>query len=148
MMKNRYGMPAALAIALAPLMSAPLGGCGGSQPGAAVETSPTQVAPAAEASIDVRPRTGANAVDLSVAHLPPPERLGSGLSHYAVWFRAPYQRGAVFAGLLNFDRESRVGALHATTPYDDFQVLVTAEAGMTPRAPQGPVVVQGSVRAN
>jgi len=87
---------------------------------------------------------GNRLVSLQLQHLPPPERLGEGLSAYVVWFRAEDQ-APVRAGVLEYDPETREGALTATTPMADFTILVTAEAEGNAPSPSEIVVAERAI---
>jgi hypothetical protein len=88
---------------------------------------------------------GNQLVSLRLQHLPPPERLGEGLSAYVVWFRTEGQ-SPVRAGVLEFDPETRQGALTATTPMTDFTILITAEAEGDAPSPGEIVVTERAIR--
>mgnify|MGYP006999943502 CR=1 FL=1 len=80
-----------------------------------------------DGSVEVEEGEGGNyMVEVQVNHLPPPARLGEGLTTYVVWF---IREGVAptLAGSLNFNEEERNGRLIATTPYSQFRVRVTAE---------------------
>jgi hypothetical protein len=134
-------MTRARTLPLAAVIAAALVACGGAQTYAAQGTT---IAPGASAAISVGKTEGAQSVDVTIDHLTPPERLGPGHTQFAVWV-VPAGLDPVLAGTLAYDRESQSGRLLATTPYEIFQVVVTAEGPSIGRAPGGPVVLQRSV---
>jgi hypothetical protein len=87
----------------------------------------TQRDPGAEGTMQVERIEGGNRlVTVSLRHMTPPERLGSGLSTYVMWFRDP--RGqSTKASLLGYDPGSRTARATATTPLASFAVIITAE---------------------
>ncbi|AKF02981.1 hypothetical protein [Sandaracinus amylolyticus] len=115
--------------------------CGGS---GTYEARGTATSPASAARISVGKAEGANAVDVDVRHLALPEHVGDGYSQYAVWI-VPEGRLPILAGTLDLDRDSQRGVLRATTPYDRFEVLVTAERDDLARGPTGPIVLHRSI---
>jgi len=118
-----------------------IAGCGGGTSYAAMGRGG---ALSADARIDVVPTGGNRQVIVSVQHLVPPERLGPDFSTYNVWIVPPGGR-PVPAGQLNYDRGSRSGRLTTITPFDEFRVLVTAEAGMPRGYPSQAVVISQDV---
>ena len=101
-----------------------LAACGGPTVYALVGT-PRSVG--TDGTVEVEATDGGNfLVNITLNHLPPPARLGDGLTTYVVWF---IRDGVAptLAGTLNFDEEERSGSMMATTPYSQFRVRVTAE---------------------
>lgn len=78
-------------------------------------------------------------VQVELNHLPPPARLGDGLTTYVVWF---IREGIAptLAGALNFDEANRTGTMMATTPYSQFRIRVTAEQTRDVASPSTVVV--------
>lgn len=128
----------ALALALTPVL-----GCGGPS---RYRAQGTPSAPGIDAEILVGKTEGAQQIELVVEHLTDPDRLTPGATHYAVWV-VPEGGQPIYTGALAVDRGSRVGRLRATTPYDRFDVLVTAEpAAFGHRAwPTGTLVLERHV---
>lgn len=120
-------------------------GCGGAQH-TRYDVAGRDLAPGANARIDVRHTPAGNRrVDLDVQWLPPPERLGPGLSAYTVWIVPPYER-PIPAGRLEYDPASRRGRLTLVTPYTDFRIIIAAEApGEALAYPSEHVVVERDV---
>ena len=101
----------------------------------------TDISPAASGDIRVGKTQGAQMVDVDLRHLAPPARLGPGLSRYAVWV-VPEGMAPVLAGFLDYDGAQQSGRLRATTPYERFAVIVTAEPDRIGDQPSGVVVVR------
>ncbi len=103
------------------------------------------VASGADTYIDVVPGAdGERVVRVEVRHLPPPERLGLDLATYAVWI-APVGARPEPAGRLEYDRDTRAGALTIETPYPRFRLIVTAEPWPLIETPSPVVVVDEDV---
>ena len=100
-------------------------GCGGGSWN--FEVVGTQRDPGAEGQIQVERIEGGNRlVTASLTHLTPPDRLGSGLTTFVMWFRDT--RGqSTKASLLEYDPDSRTARATATTPMSRFTVIITAE---------------------
>lgn len=130
-------------VALA-LVAVALLGCGGAQEYAIVGTAR---AAGADGTIEVEQIEGGNRlVRVSMAHLPPPGRLGEGLNKYVVWF-VPEGKQPVKAGALGYDEESREGRMMATSPMSvGFNVKITAEKSANVAAPNDVVVAQRKVK--
>ncbi|MDQ3034489.1 MAG: hypothetical protein M3Y87_18920 [Myxococcota bacterium] len=120
-----------------------LAACGGPQE---MTAQGTAIAPGATAEISVGKTEGTQTVDLDVQHLAPPERLGAGLSQYAVWV-VPQGQQPILAGTLHYDPGSQRGQLRATTPYQVFEVLVTAEGDSIGQLPSRTIVLHRGVTA-
>jgi hypothetical protein len=116
--------------------------CGG---GRTYTTTGVGGALSADARIDVTAVRGGNRqVRVAVQHLPPPDRLGSGLSTYGVWI-VPPGGTPVPAGRLDYDPGSRRGQLTTVTPYEDFRIIVSAEPSMPAGYPSHAIVVSQDV---
>lgn len=130
-------------LALAALLlgaSLVLAACGGAR---TVRAQGTPLAPGTDARIAVGKTHGSNMVELELDHLTPPERLGVGLSQYAVWIVTPGMAPS-FAGTLDYDRDEQHGVLRATTPYEAFDVVVTAEDATIDAWPSDVIVLRRS----
>ncbi|MBK8172655.1 MAG: hypothetical protein IPK60_20270 [Sandaracinaceae bacterium] len=121
-----------------------LAGCGGPSQFALVGSGG---AAGADGNVQVEEVDGGNhLLTIHVEHLPPPERLAEGLTTYAVWLVANGQ-AAVKAGHLDFDSESRMGNLVATTPLSDFELKITAESDANASTPGNTVVLTRQITA-
>ncbi len=98
-----------------------------------------------DAKLEVNDIEGGNReLRLELNHLPPPGRLGGGLTVYAMWV-IPSGQSPQLAGYVEFDEGSRRGTARATTPARRFQVRVTAERNRTVAAPSEHVVARQAV---
>jgi hypothetical protein len=73
-------------------------------------------------------------VEVRVEHLAPPPSLESTLSTYVVWVRPNTSQEFTNVGQLAMQKD-RSGVLKATTPFPEFEVLVTAEQSGTAKVP-------------
>ena len=118
-----------------------LAGCGGPT----YHVAGSDLALGADAVITVDEIDGGNIeVTVDVTNLTPPERLGSGLTSYVVWFRRP---GADThkAGAIEYDPDERRGQMRATFTDRRFDVSVTAERNRNAIEPSRFVVVEQRV---
>lgn len=98
------------------------------------------IAVGTDVQVDVRPtESNSYRVDVVADHLTPPERLGSDMEHYVVWFREP-GKAPQPQGTLQYDEKSRSGELTATTVRPRFEVLITAERSKRVAAPSRAVI--------
>ena len=65
-------------------------------------------------------------MELNVAHLPPPSRLGEGYSTFVVWLKPEASTVHYNMGQLRVGAD-RAGFIEFTTPFDAFELRVTAE---------------------
>jgi hypothetical protein len=87
-----------------------------------------------------------NKVTVTVDHMPVPQNIDPALSTYVVWAQ-PTGRPPQPLGSLNVGSERR-GKLDAVTPFDVFDVIVTAEASAAPTAPSDHVILRGRIDVN
>ncbi len=83
-------------------------------------------------------------VDIEVAHLAQPTALTPPANYYVVWFQPP-DKEPELQGALAVNPETLQGSFKTTTPYKNFDVIVTAEENARPTTPSGTVVLKGSV---
>ncbi len=88
---------------------------------------------------------GNHQLSVEVRHLPPPGRIASGHTHFVVW-SIPEGGMPQHVGALEYDEDDRVGTLETLTPFEIFQVRITAEKERLPRSPSEHVVVRQSVQ--
>ncbi len=104
----------------------------------------TGTTPAAEGKvISSNDRNGNTSVDIHVKHMATPQSLTPPKQAYLVWVQ-PRGKEAELLGALRVN-EDLEGTLKATTPYKDFDILITAEDGMHPESPSGMAILKGSV---
>jgi hypothetical protein len=166
--RTRGGRGLSLALAVLGAQGA-LWGCGGSAPTVyglrpalrpssavyALGNGPAEAAPPpAGTSPDVTgslsveaTQSGQNLVVVQLAELPPPERLGSGLTEFVVWIEDEHGH-RVKAGVLRYDRARHSGNLLATTDLSAFTVQVTGERSEDVSSPSDVLVVERKVSPN
>lgn len=126
---------------LGPLVALALVSCGSSSQ----SFTGTQLARGVDGTLEVNTIEGGNhEVRVVLRHLPPPARLGHGLTEFAMWL-VPHGHGPVLGSYLQYDEESRVGIARATTPSSNFEVRVTAERGRNVTSPSEHVIVRRRV---
>jgi hypothetical protein len=125
------------------LASALLAACGSSA--TTWSTQGTDVAPGADAKVRLAEKEQNYELKLQVDHLLPPSRAAQGAQTYAVWLQPRGQEQPFHIGNLQYDDGKRTGELTTMTPFNSFDVFVTAEPTMTPMEPQGPTVVSETV---
>lgn len=86
-------------------------------------------------------------VTLVIDHLGPPERMGEGLTAYALWFQSVGEAPELKA-ILDYDSEARVARAMATTSHKSFVLRVTAEESREPELPSDYVVTTQSIDEN
>lgn len=124
-----------------------VGGCAsltGSSKGQTVPMQQGQRTPAAAGNIDFKAgEKGNNEVTVQARYLPIPADLSPGTATYVVWLDAG--RGPVPVGTLTVTGDKRDAELKTSTPFRDFQVLVTAEQQPAPARPSSLVILRGQV---
>jgi hypothetical protein len=90
---------------------------------------------------------GQRLVVVQLSELPPPERIGPGLTQFVVWLAAPSGK-AEKAGALAYDREHQSGSLFATTSLGTFTVKVTGERELDARTPSEVLLAERKVVTN
>lgn len=133
-----------LKVALALVAAFVFSGCSGTNEYAIVGTAR---AAGADGTVTVEEIEGGNKlVNIEMAHLPPPERLGDGLKFYTVWF-VPEGKQPIMAGKLEYDKDDRTGTMMATSPVEGgFVVRVSAESEPSPASPSDVIVAQRDVK--
>lgn len=132
------GFVAAAAVAVLPLAAV---GCSQIH-----ELRPAQRNPAAVGNIKAKADDNKNTVlEVRAEHLAPPAALDPTLNTYVVWIRPGVAQEFTNVGQLAM-RSDRSGQLQATTPFREFNVLVTAEQSGTARVPSTFVVMEGHAK--
>jgi hypothetical protein len=80
-------------------------------------------------------------------HLPPPEKIELGLTHYIVWFAAPGEN-PVRKGPLDYDPEAQIGRASIPTTLRELEIMITAENSETPNHPSDLLVASQKIREN
>lgn len=131
-----------VAIILAAGLSAgALVGCGGSE----YVITGTNRAPGMDGTVQIEEHEGNYMITVEVHHLPPADRLQSGMTTYCVWIKGKSGE-AQMVGVLNYDPDDRTGRMRATTPLARAKVIVTAEKNAAVRQPSEFVVAQQEVQ--
>lgn len=84
---------------------------------------------------------GSHMVVVELNHLPPPARLGDGLTTYVVWLQEDGGQPQK-AGVLAYDEDERSGRMRATTPNANVTLSVTAEVDREITSPSEIVVAR------
>lgn len=104
----------------------------------------TGLNPAAEGKVVTsNDRNGNTEVDVQVKHMATPQSLTPAQQGYIVWVQ-PRGKQPELLGTLRVNDDLQ-GSLKATTPYKDFDIIVTAEDNLKPETPSGMVVLKGTV---
>lgn len=99
----------------------------------------------ADGTITVEELDGGNVlVNVAFENLPPPDRIGQGLTTYIVWFKVEGQQPSM-AGALAYDADNRTGSMQATSPHSKLEVIVTAEKAGNATSPSEFVVAKRAV---
>ena len=101
--------------------------------------------PAAKGKVAVdKDRNGNRKVKLEVEHLAKPSTLTPAQTNYVVWIQArgkePENKGQLTVS------DKLEGKLETTTPYEAFDLFVTAEGNPNLTSPEGPEVLHGTVQ--
>jgi hypothetical protein len=101
----------------------------------------TRLAPATDGSAQLELVEGdVWLVTIELAHLPPPARLGEGLTTYVMWTRSE-TRGMRKVGRVDYSERTRRGHRSTTSLDRSFTLLVTAEVDDRVEAPGRIVVI-------
>jgi len=104
----------------------------------------TGVAPAAEGKITTgTDQNGNTSVDVKVEHLAQPQSLKPSKQTYLVWIQ-PSGQSAQLLGALRVGDDLK-GEVKGSTPFKDFDVIITAEDQLKADTPSSTVVLRGNV---
>jgi hypothetical protein len=84
-------------------------------------------------------------VNLRLDHLPPPERVEEGVTHYVVWF-SEVGEYPVRQQTLDYDLDTGVGQASIPTTMRRFDVRITAEQSDSPTRPSDLLVASQKIR--
>ena len=90
---------------------------------------------------------GNQIVEMTVAHLPQPSQLEEQMSTYVVWLQPEGVSQRYNMGRITLN-DDRTGALTFTTPFRQFDLMVTAEAEASETSPSDQVVLRQGVGTN
>jgi hypothetical protein len=108
----------------------------------------TQISPAAVGTIDIQQDANENQrLRVQVDHLAPPEALDPQAQTYVMWIQPQDSSVYYNAGQLQIN-EDRSASLQATTPFSDFEVMITAEPHGHVLQPSQLVVLRTQIRDN
>ena len=82
---------------------------------------------------------------ITMDHLPPPDSIEPGLTHYVVWFSVVGEL-PVAKGTLDYDASKRIGVATIPTDMRQFDVQITAEQSENPVRPSELVVTSQRIR--
>ena len=84
-------------------------------------------------------------INITLDHLPSPERVEPGLTQYVVWFTSvgglPVRQRA-----LDYDAEAEIGRASIPTSLREFEVQITGEAKEAPSQPSSLLVASQKIR--
>ena len=110
-----------------------------------VRMSVTERMPAAEGIVVVAKADNDNtALEVSVRHLAPPEKIAPEATTYVVWARASAANDVQNLGALKVNKDLQ-GTLKTVTPLRTFDVFITAEASPTAQSPSSDGLLTASV---
>jgi hypothetical protein len=111
-----------------------------------VQLNNTGVTPAATGTIHTdNDRNGNTEVKITVNHIAAPQALSPARQYYVVWLQ-PRGQQPELAGRLRVNRDDLAGSIETLTPYDNFEVFITAENSEIPLMPSGTVLLRGTVQ--
>ena len=114
-------------------------GCGG---GKSYALRPLERTSGAEGKLKVKEDNGNRVVSVEMEHLAQPSAISGNFTTYVLWLRPARQKEWKNMGALRIDSD-RKAKLETVTPYESFDVMVTAEAESTGDAPKGVPVLSG-----
>jgi len=109
-----------------------------------VSLTAASIVPAATGRAEVgNDKNGNSKVKITVEHLAKPENLTPSKNSYVVWFQ---ESGGTqeSEGQLKVDKNLKA-EFETTTPWRNFQILITAEDDPTAKTPSGPEVLRATV---
>jgi hypothetical protein len=86
-------------------------------------------------------------INITLDHLPAPDRIEPGLTRYVVWF-TPVGEPPARQQALDYDAGTEVGRASIPTSLREFEVQVTAEANEAPQKPSVLLVASQTIREN
>ncbi|HET9451651.1 MAG TPA: hypothetical protein VFO83_12240 [Aggregicoccus sp.] len=115
-------------------------GCGG---GKSYALRPLERTSGAEGKLKVKEVDNGNRlVSVEMEHLAQPSAIQGSFTTYVLWLRPAQQKEWKNMGALRIDSD-RKAKLETVTPYESFDVMVTAEAEATGNEPKGVPVLTG-----
>ncbi len=133
------GKAAGWAVVLALGLGATSAGCGG---GKSYALRPLERTSGAEGKLKVKEDNGNRIISVEMEHLAQPSAIDGRFNTYVLWLRPARQKEWKNMGSLRIDSD-RKAKLETVTPYESFDVMVTAESEATGDAPKGVPVLSG-----
>jgi len=130
------------AVVLALGLGATSVGCGG---GKSYALRPMERTSGAEGKLKVKEDNGNRVVSVEMEHLAQPSAIGGNFTTYVLWLRPARQKEWKNMGALRIDSD-RKAKLETVTPFESFDVMVTAEAEATGNEPKGVPVLSGGAQ--
>jgi hypothetical protein len=109
-----------------------------------VDLKGTVLLPKAEGKATVEVKNGYTKIDLNVKHLLPPTQFGTEFLTYVLWAITPDGHSVNLGEVIANGSEK--AAMHVTSPYSTFGLLITAEPYFSVPYPSDVVVLESSVR--
>ena len=117
-------------------------GCGG---GKSYTMRPMERTSGAEGKLKVKEDNGNRVVSVEMEHLAQPSAINGSYNTYVLWLRPARQKEWKNMGALRIDSD-RKAKLETVTPFESFDVMVTAEAEATGNEPKGVPVLSGGAQ--
>jgi hypothetical protein len=114
---------------------------------ASFKLSPTERAPAATGTVSASQGKGNTNLEIKLEHMARPSDLAPGLTTYVAWVVPGEGKAPVPVAKLLPDKKKNA-QVRASTPFQGFSILVTAETTGTPATPSQYVVLRGAVDAS
>jgi hypothetical protein len=115
-------------------------GCGG---GKSYAMRPLERTSGAEGKLKVKEVDNGNRmITVEMEHLAQPSAINSSYNTYVLWLKPARQKEWRNMGALRIDND-RKAKLETVTPFEAFDVMVTAEAEATGNEPKGEAVLSG-----
>ncbi len=112
-----------------------------------IQLEPGIIVPGAQGVVKLSHDNNGNTVmELDGHHLAPPANLTPAKSYYVVWIQ-PRNQPLQIAGTLTVNPQKEDASFKTSTPFKDFEVLVTAEDNPRPASPSDVQVFKGTVAA-
>lgn len=102
--------------------------------------------PAVQASVAVEPQGPNTSLTLQAEHLAPPQNVDAGADAFVAWVRPLDRKGEpVNVGALRLN-ENLEASLDTVTPFEKFELFVTAEPSGNAVVPLGPRILWSTIR--
>jgi hypothetical protein len=109
-----------------------------------IDLKGTVLLPKAEGKATVEVKNGYTKIDLNIRHLAAPTQFGTEFLTYVLWAISPDGRATNLGEVIASGSDK--AAMHVTSPYSTFGLLITAEPYFSVPYPSDLVVMESSVR--